>query len=136
MRDKKVRLNSRRLFSEDFKKARVKEYESGEFTVGEISRLFEINSVIVYRWIYQYSLYNRKSVKIMEMASSGTKKVKELEQRIKELERIVGQKQLNIDYLETMIELAKEKYSIDIKKNSNTPPSSGCVKENFREDTL
>ncbi len=52
-------------------------------------------------------------------------KIKLLEQRIKELEVAVGQKQMNIDYLERMIELAKEEYDIDIKKNSNTPQSDG-----------
>jgi transposase len=41
------------------------------------------------------------------------------------LNAAVGQKQIMIDYLEKMIDLAKETYSIDIKKNSNTPPSGG-----------
>jgi transposase-like protein len=129
MRNGKVKLNSRRIFSDDFKKARVKEYEKGEFTVVELSRLFKIQGTIIYRWIHQYSTYNKRSIKIVEMADSGTRKVKELEDRIKELERIIGQKQLNIDYLETMIELAKEKFDIDIKKNSNTPQSNVSMKK-------
>jgi transposase len=130
MRNGKVKLNSRRIFSEDFKKARVNEYEKGEFTVVELGRLFNIQGTIIYRWIHQYSPYNKRSIKIVEMADSGTRKVKELEDRIKELERIIGQKQLNIDYLETMIELAKEKFDIDIKKNSNTPQSNVSSKKN------
>lgn len=52
-------------------------------------------------------------------------KVKSLENRIKELERLLGQKQVKIDYMEKMIDLAKQEYDIDIKKNSDTPPSSG-----------
>jgi transposase len=121
----KIRINQRRIFSEDFKKARIKEYESGKFTVHELSRLFDIQRTVIYRWIFQYSVYNKKSVKVVEMAESGTKKLKDLETRIKELERVVGQKQLEIDYLEKMIDLAKEKFDIDIKKNSNTPQSNG-----------
>jgi transposase len=62
------------------------------------------------------------------MADSSKKKLKELHQRIQDLERIVGQKQLNIDFLEKMIELAKDSYGIDIKKNSDTPPSAGSEK--------
>ena len=50
--------------------------------------------------------------------------------RIAELERIVGQKQLNIDYLEKVIELAKEELGIDIKKNSDTPQSGGSTSKN------
>jgi transposase len=124
----KIRINQRRIFSEEFKKARIKEYESGKFTIQELSRLFDIQQCIIYRWIYRYSVYNKKSVKVVEMVDSGTKKLKDLENRIKDLERVVGQKQLTIDYLEKMIDLAKEKFDIDIKKNSNTPQSNGSKK--------
>lgn len=128
----KIRINQRRIFSEEFKKARIKEYESGKFTIQELSRLFDIQQCIIYRWIYRYSVYNKKSVKVVEMVDSGTKKLKDLESRIKELERVVGQKQLTIDYLEKMIDLAKEKFDIDIKKNSNTPQSNGSKKTDLK----
>jgi transposase-like protein len=129
---KKVTIISRRIFSEEFKKARIKEYESGKFTVYELSRLFGVHTTVLYRWIYKYSMYNKKSIKVVEMSESGVKKLKELEQRLKELEQIVGQKQLKIDYLEKMIELAKEEFDIDIKKNSDTLQSGGFRKTNTK----
>ena len=132
MGTKQVTINSRRIFSEEFKKARIKEYESGKFTVHELSRLFEVHPTVLYRWIYKYSIYNKKSIKVVEMSESGVKKLKELEQRLKELEQIVGQKQLKIDYLEKMIELAKEEFDIDIKKNSDTLQSGGFRKTNTK----
>jgi transposase len=132
MGTKKVTINSRRIFSEEFKKARIKEYESGKFTVCEIGRLYGIQPNIIYRWIYKYSIYNKKSVKIVEMSESSTHKLKELEYRIKELEQIVGQKQLKIDYLEKMIELAGKEHDIDIKKNSDTLQSGGFRKTNTK----
>jgi predicted component of type VI protein secretion system len=52
-------------------------------------------------------------------------KLKELEQKVKELERMVGQKQIKIDYLEKMIDIAKDELNIDIKKKFNTPQSTG-----------
>ena len=128
MGTKKIRLNAKRLFSEEFKKSRVKEYESGEFTVAELGRLFDIQSTVIYRWIHKYSLYNKKSLRIVEMGKSSTKKVKDLEKRIKELERVIGQKQLNIDYLEKLIEIADEEFDIDIRKKQNTPQSGGLEK--------
>ena len=128
MGTKKVEINSRRVFSEEFKEARIKEYESGKFTINEIGRLFGIHKPVIYRWIYKYSAYNKKSVKVVEMNESSTKKLKDFELRIKELEQIVGQKQLKIDYLEKMIELAKEEFDIDIKKNSDTLQSGGFSK--------
>jgi len=131
---KKVKINQRRAFSEEFKKARVKEYEIGTFAVSEIGRLFGIQKAVIYRWIYKYSVYNKKSVKIVEMKYSATMKLKELETRIKELEQIVGQKQIMIDYLEKMIDLAKEELDIDIKKNSGTLQSAGSSETNKKQD--
>jgi len=61
------------------------------------------------------------------MKDSSTQKLKALEQKVKELERTVGQKQVQIDYLEKMIDIAKDDLNIDIKKNSDTPQSSGSV---------
>jgi transposase-like protein len=117
------KLGKRRVFSSQFRKERVREYESGKYTVREISLLYGISYHSVYRWIYNYSAYNKKGLKVVEMTESSTKKVKDLQKRIAELERLLGQKQIKIDYLEEMINLAKEDYQIDIKKNSNTPQS-------------
>jgi len=51
MSGKQVKLQRRRNFSESFKKERVKEYESGSFTVLELSKLFNIRHTTLYRWI-------------------------------------------------------------------------------------
>jgi len=59
------------------------------------------------------------------MKNSQSERIKRLEARIKELERAVGQKQMRIEYLEKMIEIAKEEYDIDIKKNLSTLRSDG-----------
>lgn len=128
MQSKKVVIRSTRIFSEEFKRACVKDYESGRFTVGELSKLHLVHAILVYRWIYKYSSYNKRGVKVVEMADSSKTKLKELHQRIQDLERVVGQKQLNIDFLEKMIELANDSYGIDIKKKSNTLPSTGSDK--------
>ena len=62
------------------------------------------------------------------MKDSSKKKLKDLEQKIKNLEQIVGQKQIMIDYLEKMMEIAKDELDIDIKKNFNTSQSAGSGK--------
>ena len=59
------------------------------------------------------------------MKNSNQEKLKELSDKVKELEQIVGQKQIAIEYLEKMIELAKTELDIDIKKNYSFPPSTG-----------
>jgi len=64
------------------------------------------------------------------MKQSSSSKLKQLEARIKELERTVGQKQIMIDYLDKMIDIAKDELDIDIKKNYNTQQSSGSDRTN------
>lgn len=119
------RIRRRRVFSEDFKLKLIKSYESGEYSVPELEKMYDISNACIYNWIYQYSRYNKKNIKVVEMKDSQLNKIKELEARNKELERALGQKQMSLDYLEKMIELAKEHYNIDLKKNSNTPQSGG-----------
>lgn len=127
MSKRKIILKSKRIFSEEFKRSIVKDYESGKFSVLQLSQLHCIVSTVLYRWIYRYSAYQKQNIRVVEMTDSSTKKLKDLQKRIAELERIVGQKQLNIEYLEKMIELAKEEIGIDIKKNFDTPHSSGST---------
>lgn len=119
------RVKRKRYYSEDFKLQIVKEYESGNYTVLELVRLYDLIEQTIYTWIYKYSAYNKKSLQVVEMKDSSAHKLKELEQQVKDLQEAVGKKQMNIDYLEKMIDLAKEQYDIDIKKNSNIPPSGG-----------
>jgi transposase-like protein len=93
-------INKTRRFSEEFKKAIVSEFEKGSFSVLQLSRLHSIHFQNIYKWIYKYSTFNEKGYRIVEMEESTSKKLKDQEIRIRELERAVGQKQLKIDYLE------------------------------------
>ncbi len=122
------RINHKRYFSESLKLEVVKLYESGKRTVLELTRDYNVSESSIYSWIYKYSEYNKKSVQIVEMKDSQQQKIKELEAKVKELEQSVGRKQINIDYLEKMMDLAKEYYDIDIKKNFGTPRSGGSKK--------
>jgi hypothetical protein len=64
----------------------------------------------------------------VEAKDSSANKLKEMEERIKELERSIGQKQIKIDFLEKMIDIAKSDLDIDIKKNYDTSQSAGSGK--------
>ncbi len=65
----------------------------------------------------QIRKYATKEGNIVE-TESDTQKVIELQRRVAELERIIGQKQIEIDFKDKMIDLAEEAYHVDIKKNS------------------
>ena len=120
-------ISKQRKYSEEFKKSIVNDFESGKFSVPQLERLHNIGNPLIYKWIYKYSLSNERGQRIVEMKDSSTQKLKALEQKIKELEQPVGKKQIQIDYLEKMIDIAKTELDIDIKKNSNTPQSSGSA---------
>ncbi len=113
----------KRKFSSGFKKQLVSEYERGQYSVLEMSRLHSIKVQLIYNWIYQYSHHNKKKTRIVEMSESSSKKVSDLEKRIKELEQIVGQKQIKIDYLDKLIEIASADLGVNIKKNTEAPHS-------------
>ena len=119
------KIQRRRIFSEELKRKVVKEYEKGVMTVLELSRFYNVSYKSIYNWIYKYSHYEKQSIQIVEMKESNTQKIKDLELKIKELERVVGVKQMNIDFLDKMIEIAKKDYDIDIKKNFYTQQSTG-----------
>lgn len=127
--DKKNRLlRSPRKFTEDFKRKLVKEFEQGTMSVYQMSKLYSIATTQIYDWIYKFSIFNEKGSRIVEMKDSQTTKLKDLEQRVKELEQNIGQKQIKIEFLEKMIDLAKQEFNIDIKKNFATPQSNGSKK--------
>jgi transposase-like protein len=118
-------IRKHRRYSEDFKKSIVASFEKGEFSVGQLEKLYGIRNASIYSWVYKYSNFNEKGLRIVEMENSSQHKLEELAKKVKELEQIVGQKQIAIDYLEKMIELAKTDLNIDIKKNYSLPLSAG-----------
>ena len=122
------KLRKRRVFADEFKQSLVKEFDTGQFSVNELGRLHGIADTVIYRWIYKFSTFNQKGYRIIEMKESSNKKLKDLEQKVKNLEQIVGKKQIMIDYLEKMMEIAKDELDIDIKKNFNTSQSAGSGK--------
>jgi transposase-like protein len=116
-------IKKNRRYSEELKKELVSLFETGKYSVPQLEKLYGINNTSIYAWIYKFSAFNEKGVRIVEMKQSSSIKLKELVKKVKELECIVGQKQIKIDYLEKMIDIAREELNID-KKKSKTPHNS------------
>ena len=107
-----------RRFSEPFKRARVKELDERRTTVGEISRAYEVSPTSIRKWMRNYSNQTRPERTIVE-SKSDTSKILALEKRIAELERLLGQKQIEIEFKDKMLEIAEKKYGEGTKKNSS-----------------
>ena len=123
-------IRKQRRYSEEFKRRLVSDFEKGKLSVPQLEKLHGVPHATIYRWIYKFSIFNESVFRVIEMKDSSNKKMKELEARVKELERTVGRKQIMIDYLEKMMEIAKDELDIDIKKNFGTPQSNGSGKTN------
>ena len=116
-----------RFFSEGFKKGKVREIERNISSVADICKTYSVSRTSIYKWIYKYSVMAKKQVRQVIEAKSDTQKIKALEERIKELERIVGQKQLLLEFKDKMIEIAEATYNVDIKKKVGSGLWSGTT---------
>ena len=124
----KRKLRRSRKFSEEIRRKAVKEFRSGKYTAQELSDLYHCSPTTIYRWIYKYSPADQPKLNVVQMADSSDKKLKELQQQITDLQAALGRKQIQVDFYEKMMDLAKEEYGLDLKKNSSSPLSSGSGK--------
>lgn len=122
---RKLEVRTNRTFSEEFKKNKVKELIGKQVTVSQLSRLYGVTRTAVYKWLYRYSAdYERRSTLVVQMESESYK-TERLQQRVAELERTIGQKQLEIDFLNKLMELASDEIGYDVKKNFSLKLSNG-----------
>lgn len=122
---RKASLVQRRTFSAPIKQKVVRDIEKGIATVKQVSRELGTSEQSVYRWIYQYSRYLDKNKVMVVEDKSESYRTKELEKRLKDAEAALGRKQMEIDFLNKLIEFADEEYKTDIKKNLSNGPSRG-----------
>lgn len=112
----------RRVFSDEFKKKKAQEILKKQTTVSEISRTYEVRPWAVRLWINKYGLKKKKGERLIVESESDTQRIKELQSKIAELERLLGQKEVQITYQNKLIEIAEQTYGVDIKKNSDSKP--------------
>lgn len=121
----KLQIRERRVFSEEIKKQLVKSLTSGRQSIKEVMIEHQVSAQSVYRWLYKYSVgYEPKPILVVQMKSEASKN-QELQQRLAELERIVGQKQLEIDFLNKLLELGSKELDFDLKKNFSSKLLNG-----------
>ena len=122
----------RRRFSDSFKIQKVRELEIGKTKISDICKQYEVAATNVYRWLDKFGSMENKTERLIVETDSDTKQLLSLKKKIAELERIIGQKQVLIDFKDKMIDIAEETYGIDIKKKLFTQLSniSGNIEKN------
>lgn len=112
----------RRVFDLNLKLELVRKIEQGKFTIRDVSGLYGVSSRAVYKWLAKYSELYRQETHVVVEKKSISKKSQEMATRIKELERALGQKQMRVDYLEKLLEVASERLGEDIEKKIKRLP--------------
>ena len=131
----KFEIKERRIFSEDLKRQVVKELVGRRTTLRSVMNEHQVSAQSVYKWLYKYSPQNQpKCTLVVQMKSEATKN-QELQKRIAELERIVGQKQLELDFLNKLIEIGSKELEFDFKKNFSPKLSNGTGSASDPTDT-
>lgn len=122
---KRANLRTGRIFSEAVRSQVVSDIEAGKVSVSAVSYELDVSRQTVYKWLGKYSRHLQTSKRVVvEMESEGYKS-KQLEKRIQELEAALGRKQLEVDYLNKVLEEGKDKLGVDLKKKFATPPFNG-----------
>lgn len=113
-----------RCFSVELKKSKVSDIEKRLLSVKDVTEQLQVTRTSVYRWLYLYGS-TEKGLKTVVQMDSEQVKTEQLKRRIAELERSVGQKQLQIDVLEKIVEFGGEAAGFDLKKKYATAHSNG-----------
>ena len=125
--ESKLEIRARRYFSDTFKKEKVQELIDKRTTIQKLCDLYGVSRTSIYTWLYRYSPhYAQKSRQVVEMESES-QKTQFYQNRVAELERIVGQKQLEIDFRDKLIDLASAALGVDLKKNFSTQVLNGSA---------
>lgn len=108
-------MKPRRIFSESFKKEKVRLYETGKMTMSQISRTYGVSQTSLYKWLDRFRTLP-KNERIVVETDSDYIALSGLQKRVDNMERLIGNQQIKIDYLEALIKVAGEHYGEDIEK--------------------
>jgi transposase len=121
----KQSLKPRRIFSLEIKREIVKQIEDNKIGVVAVSREYGVHRSAVYNWLNKYSRTLKRGQVMVVEKESEQRKNEELRAKIGELERIIGQKQMEIDFLNKVIEIGSQEVKVDIKKKFGGKSSTG-----------
>lgn len=119
-----LQMRSTRTFSTEFKKEKVKDLIEKRTSIKMLVELYGVSRSAIYKWLYLYSPMEKGIQTVVQMESEE-QKTKVLLNRLAECERIIGQKQMQLDVLEKTFEIASEELGYDVKKS--THPDRGMV---------
>lgn len=110
-----VEERRRRRFSEGFRKEQVKLIESGNLTIGEVSRLYEVKRDSIKRWLLKYGKKELPGPILISTAKE-VDRVKELEKENRRLKELIGEQQVELVYKNELLRLSRDRLGDDFEK--------------------
>ena len=114
-REMTVEERRRRRFSDAFRKEQVALIESGELSVADVSRLYEVQRKNVRRWLARFG--NKPSPPTIHVTRvRDVDRLKALAAENKKLKELIADQQLSMLYNEELLKMAREKLEDDFEK--------------------
>jgi transposase-like protein len=113
---------ARHTFSEDLKRSIVEEIESGRLSLREAAVTAHTGVTQIEKWVHEYGRFKPKR-DVVEVVMKSEK------DKIAELEKALADAHLKLRVYDELINQAKKRYKIDLKKNFGTPPLESSTDE-------
>ncbi len=118
------KIKETKVFTESARKAIVKELENG-MVKAEACRKYSVSYGTLYNWLNKYSTKFQTKPKIIVESKKEADSYKALQDELKQAYELLGRSQMEVMFLQQLLEHASDELKIDIKKNFGTNPFSG-----------
>ena len=107
-------------YSESFKQAILQKIVSGELTVSQAKRRYNIRGgSTIPGWLRKYDHQDKLPTIKYITSVSEMDRLKQLEKEKQELESALAQAHMRNVYLESLLTIAEEEYGLPLKKNAD-----------------
>jgi transposase-like protein len=127
-------------YSEVFKRKVVREIEEGILTISQARTLYDIGgSSTIRHWIDEYSINDRLGKVVHVMTKTEERENLLLKRDLELMKKALEDAQIKLKAYEALVDIAHDKYGIDLKKKSILEPLTQSVsnqQEEYPESAL
>lgn len=118
-------MGKRSAYEESFRRMVVREYETGNLSISQVAVKFGLKSYHVRDWKKQFGgdIAVITTIGEIDMTPEEQQEQAELKKQLAALKKEVEYLKMKELALETLVDIAKEKYDIDLRKKTGTKPS-------------
>lgn len=111
----------RRKFDDNFKLDVVQEFLSGSLTLYGLCKKYCLRSSVLHRWIRTFAPeYQFNESPMGKKPRSQSEELLALERALRQKELELKREKMRADFYETMVDIAKEDFNIDLRKKAGT----------------